>query len=329
MIGQIPGLILLLILVVVFAWLAARAACARSPIVRWPGLVLTGLLALVFAAVGVVALIGVYRLEAPRNIPAQAASVTPTAQDLARAARFINGCSGCHSSKGSLPLDGASQSFFGPPNGPPFGTLYPPNLTPGGPLKNWSDAEIMRAIREGVDQNGRALLIMPSDEFHHLSDADAAAVVATLRAQPAVQHDTPPRSVNLLGTILVGLGMFPTSVQPALTQPVVGPPPGPTAAYGQYLVSVSGCQACHGQNLAGGTAGFGPPPGPNLTQIVPQWSQADFVKTIRTGLDPNGRSLRPDMMPWKEFSEMFDDTQLQAIWAYLHGLTPLPGPAAR
>ncbi|HLZ07778.1 MAG TPA: hypothetical protein VKT80_04260, partial [Chloroflexota bacterium] len=69
--------------------------------------------------------------------------------------------------------------------------------------------------------------------------------------------------------------------------------------------------------------GNGPPPGPNLTVRVPTWSEDGFVKTIRTGVDPSGASLRPDLMPWKAFNSAFDDDQLQAIYAYLHGLTPI------
>jgi hypothetical protein len=39
----------------------------------------------------------------------------------------------------------------------------------------------------------------------------------------------------------------------------------------------------------------------SLGAIVPQWSEADFLKFFRTGVDPNGRAIDPD--------------------TYLHGLT--------
>jgi hypothetical protein len=100
-------------------------------------------------------------------------------------------------------------------------TLYPPNLTPAGEIKNWSDGELIRAIREGVHQSGRPLLIMPSDEFHNLSDADVRSVVAYLRSQRAVKHDantdTPSNGVNLFGALYVGAGIFDMSVQPPIT----------------------------------------------------------------------------------------------------------------
>ena len=60
-----------------------------------------------------------------------------------------------------------------------------------------------------------------------------------------------------------------------------------------------------------------------MTVIVPKWNEGDFIKTIRTGIDPTGHALNPDAMPWKSFDQAFDDTDLRAIYAYLHGLTPL------
>jgi mono/diheme cytochrome c family protein len=125
--------------------------------------------------------------------------------------------------------------------------------------------------------------------------------------------------------LLIGAGIFPTSVQPPITQPVVAPPAGVTADYGKYLVDVSGCRVCHGENLAGGNPGGFTPVGPNLTVIVPKWnSDADFVKTIRTGVDPTGHALNPDMMPYKQFSTMYTDDELKAIYLYVHSLAALP-----
>ena len=101
---------------------------------------------------------------------------------------------------------------------------------------------------------------MPSDGFHGMSDADVQAVVAYLRSQPPVARTTPPRRLNVIGTILVGASLFPTAVQPPVVGPVASPPPGVSADYGAYLVQVSG-RSCHGADLAGGRAGGGPPPG--------------------------------------------------------------------
>ncbi len=206
------------------------------------------------------------------------------------------------------------------------GDLYAPNLTPGGPLKNWSDGEIVRAIREGVDKDGHPLIIMPSDVLHNLSDEDVAAVVAVLRSQPAVDHPTPPRNLSLLATVLIGAGLFPTSAQPPITAAIVAPPAGVDPAYGQYLVNTSGCRSCHVDDLAGrgpGGPGGGPPAGPNLTTKVPTWTEDQFLQTIRTGTDPTGYQLNPDLMPWKDISAAYTDDQLRAMYAYPKTLTPI------
>lgn len=142
--------------------------------------------------------------------------------------------------------------------GPPIGTVYAPNLTPGGHLNDWSDGEIIRAIREGVHKSGRSLIIMPSEIFHNLSDADAQAIVAYLRSQPTVMPDTPPNSLNVIGALFTAaLPIF--TVQQPSAQAIVAPPVGVSADYGKYLIGILGCQICHGANLADGGGGFGPP----------------------------------------------------------------------
>ena len=161
---------------------------------------------------------------------------------------------------------------------------------------------------------------MPSDKFHGLSDADVQAIVAYLRSQPAVSHDLPNNNLNLLGAFALGAGFFPTNQQPPITQPVSAPPAG-TPEYGKYLVDFSGCQACHGQDLAGGTNNF-VAKGPNLTAIVPNWNESDFTNTIRTGIDPTGHQLT-DAMPWKQFSAAYTDAELGDMYKYLHDLKPI------
>jgi len=217
--------------------------------------------------------------------------------------------------------------FFGN-EGPPFGKVYAPNLTPAGEIRDWTDGEIIRAIREGVHKDGRALIIMPSQSFHHLSDNDAQAIVAYLRSQPATGQKNPPTKLNVLGAMFLALGLAPTSAQPPITQPVVAPSASTSAEYGKYLVDVLDCRTCHGARLEGTKhKGPGPPDGPNLTMLVPAWTEPGFIGTIRTGVDPNGYKLKPGGgMPWKQISGFASDDDLKAIYAYLHSLTPVVGP---
>lgn len=104
---------------------------------------------------------------------------------------------------------------------------------------------------------------------------------------------------------------------------------------GQYLVSVS-CTGCHGDDL-GGTAFFEDPalgdiPAPNLTSgqggAVAAYSEADFVRAIRHGVNPDGNPLM--IMPSAAFWH-FSDADLGAIIAYVQSAPPVdndPGDKA-
>src|SRR5262245_2465299 len=197
---------LLIALALLFGWLAVRAWCAPRALVKWLRLIVSGLLAALCAFAAVVALLGVYKLEAPRPNPLANIQIARSPERLARGERLAHLCASCHSSSRQLPLVGGTEHFV-----EGLGTIVAPNLTPGGPLKDWTDSEIIRAIREGVDRHGRALMIMPAENFRYMSDDDVQSVVAYLRAQPAVARRTPDKQMGLLGTALVGAGVFPTT----------------------------------------------------------------------------------------------------------------------
>ncbi len=316
--------LMFLIPFLIFAVLLFLALRIRRPPLKWIGVVVAGLLTLVFGVATVLGVIAIAKLNSTQPNPVSNIKASTSPQDIARAQRLAILCGDCHSSNGTAVLDGSKESTI--PD--MLATIYAPNLTPGGDLKNWSDGQIARAIREGVDDEGKPLFIMPSEAFHSMSDADVAAFVGYLRSMPAVNHDTPPKAIAPLGLLLLGAGQVPSAVQPPITQPIVGAPEGVTLEYGKYLTDTVGCRDCHGADLAGGTpGGNGPPPGPNLTVLVPKWSEADFIKTIRTGTDPTGHTLDPEQMPWKSYSTALTDDNLRALYMYIHSLPPIVKPA--
>jgi mono/diheme cytochrome c family protein len=315
-----PGLALLVALALLFAFLAYRAVRARRRWVKLAGGIPAIVLTLLFGAATTLALVGYGRLNRTYPNPPSPLTAAVTPQLVADGERFARGCAGCHSSTGDLPLNG--QDFFGAEGGPPIGTLYAPNLTPAH-LADWSDGEIIRAIREGVGRDGRSLLVMPSVHFRNLSDADVLALVAYLRSQPAVEPASPPRQISVLGAIMLA-ALFPPdffSVQPPLAAPVAAPPRGPTAEYGGYLVRLE-CQGCHGGNLAGIPPGGGGPSGPNLTTMPQRLTVEEFVALLRTGTFPDGTPIGPGM-PVKYLEKMSDD-DFRAIYAHLESGGPLP-----
>ncbi len=319
MANMILVILLLLGVAALFVWLATRAGRSRRAIIKWPGTILSGLFGLVFLAAAVVMGLGAYRLNvAPYAYQNPTIQVAMTQDQIQRGQQLAHVCAGCHSPNGDLPLSGSQDNFM---TDTPFGVLFAPNLTPAGPLKDWTDGEIIRALREGVDKNGRPLLIMPSVTFNHISDEDAQALVAYLRSQPAVSRDLPVTSVSPMGALLLGAGMFTTSAQQPITQPVASIPAG-TAEHGKYLVDAWGCHDCHGPYMAGGSDPSGAQ-APNITVIVPKWSQAEFLQFFNAGMLPGGKMIS-DQMPWRDYRNSFTDQDLTDIYNYLHSLSPLP-----
>ncbi|MCE7981506.1 MAG: cytochrome c [Caldilinea sp. CFX5] len=310
------------LLVLVFGWLTGRAWRAQHPLLKWSGVTVAGLLTLLGLLAVALPLVGLYRLHRPTAPPAPDIQLAHTPAQVTRGERLAYLCVQCHSSSGALPLDGASADIT--EGG--LGALYPTNLTPGGPLQTWTDGEIGRAIREGIHQSGRTLLLMPSHQYHVMSDDDVTALVAYLRSQPVVTRQTPPTELNLLGAAVVGVGIFPISRQPPITAPVAAPPVGPTAEYGAYLTRLSGCDACHGEGLRGGDDPF-TPIGPHLPAMIGQWDAGQFISTIRSGVDPYGRTLNGELMPWPDYAKAFSDEELTAIYTYI-GSLPLGPPSA-
>lgn len=286
-------------------------------VLRIVGLLVGGLIVLLLLAVGGVWLNAQRLLSQRHTNPVQAITVERSPEEIARGAYLVTafpGCAGCHASDPTAErpvLDGQPFAEIAA-----LASLYAPNLTPGGPLREWSDGEIIRAIREGIDRDGHALFLMPSAEYRHLSDEDVQAIVAYLRSQPAVSKESQPRRLTTLGTMLVGAGQFPLSNQ-APVGSVSGPPRGPTVEYGAHLADVAGCRTCHGPALDSQDIAQGPPPGPNL-RVVKVWTEEQFLRTMREGIDPYGRRLS-EQMPWRQYGRGTDD-DLRAIYAYLASL---------
>ena len=187
-----------------------------------------------------------------------------------------------------------------------------------GPLKYWTDGEIFRAIRNGVDANGRWLTIMSYTNASRLSDEDTKAVIAYIRSVPAAGTQTPdpPDRFSLLGTAMLGAGMLPSG-KPIVTSSVTAPPKGATVEFGEYILAYQDCSECHGAQLNGGLPGQLSPLGPDLS-VVKYWELEEFIATMRTGVDPNGHKLS-GQMPWRPIGRM-DDVELRAIYEYLSHL---------
>lgn len=315
MLGNLIAWFILVLVTLGFAWLTRRAWGSASRVLKWVGVVLAGLVTLILALATATSAWGLYQLYIPRGGPITALKVEGTPAQIARGEHLASSlCASCHTTNGKLPLSGGRDIAEDSPL--PLGHIYSINLTPAGPLKDWSDGEILRVLREGVDRTGRPLAAMSSNGVRYLSEEDKLAVIAYLRSQPAVVNETPdpPDQLNLLTATMLGAGMI--TLRPPLTGPVSAPSKAATPEYGKYIVTYQDCDVCHGEDLNGGTSPIAPP-GPSL-RVVKGWTLEQFMTTLRTGKDPTGHVLS-DVMPWTYFGRM-DDEELGAIYAYLRSL---------
>jgi mono/diheme cytochrome c family protein len=313
------GMVVLAAIALVGYLLARRASRIRNSLLKWIALAPSLLLSTLGIVVSVMALLGYWQINRPGRRDASPAKVAVTQERVARGKQLSAVCGECHAIKFGGPLIG--HDFF-EGEGPPVGTVYAPNLTPAGEIGTWTDGELIRAIREGIHKSGRALAIMPSRAFHHMSDEDVQSVVAYLRSLPPEGKTSPPTRLNVLGALFFGMGVAATSAQPAIDRAVIAPPRGPTAEYGKYLVAIGNCAECHGDDLGGmASSGPGPAPAPNIKAIVATWTEDGFIRTFRTGVDPANHTVLPGM-PWRSISNFASDDDLKAVYAYLRTLSP-------
>ncbi len=142
--------------------------------------------------------VGCVELTYERNFdatpkPALEASKDPKViENGAYVANAIAHCGACHGNpeftqKGLLPPDPKDLRGGYVLEAGPFGTFYPPNLTPHpeNGIAKMSDAELARVIRHGVSPNGKYYPLMAIG-VGPMSDEDLVALMSYLRSLPPI-----------------------------------------------------------------------------------------------------------------------------------------------
>lgn len=290
--------------------------------------VLGGIAALLLLAI--LGLVVKFYVLSPKSRAAPSVTAPTTPEAIARGKYLVNNvaaCTGCHSpvqedKPGDPPVEGklAAGRDFGDMPGFP-GRIRAPNLTPDKEtgIASMSDGEILRAMREGIGRDGRALFPqMPYETYAKtLSDEDALSIVAYLRTLPAVKNDPGRLQVNF------PVSMFIRGVpQPLASSPPAPPPASDKLARGKWLLQVCSCGDCHdsvddhrqkipGKAFAGGQPfplpnGKGTAISPNITSDkatgIGAYSEADLRRVFDEGKSKSGRNLYT--MPWSYYRGM-------------------------
>jgi mono/diheme cytochrome c family protein len=276
---------------------------------------------------------GLLRLLPCVSLACLAASVAVAETPLERGTYLMRGiaaCGNCHTAQGpDGPVPGMELAGMADFYETPEFKIHTPNITPDPEtgIGNWTDEQIIAAIREGRRPDGSMLgPFMPIWLYRDLSDTDVNAIVAYLRSVPAVRHEV-PRSVFHIPV--------PADYGPPVSE-VADVPREDKVAYGAYLAGPVGhCIECHTPMGEGGPdftnhlgAGGVQFPGPwgvsvsrNITPSgLKQFTDEEIKTAISTGVRPDGSSLLPPMA--FGYYANISDEDLDAIVAYLRSLPP-------
>jgi mono/diheme cytochrome c family protein len=308
--------------------------------------VVLGILGLVvILLLGGITAIGWQIVLGPKARPVTDRKIERTAGRLARGKYLVEGvaaCFHCHSDHDfkdpEYPVIEAKKGAGWPLPIPELGTIVAPNITPDPEtgIGTWTDDEVLRAIQEGVDKNGRALFpVMPYPNFARLTDEDAASIVAYLRSIPPVKNVVPTTQLVFPLSLIVK-----TIPKPLAAHAPAAPRTTPEAR-GEYLVKVvASCQDCHTPaddkgnilpNMDFGGGGLFHDPANNMKPVfslnitqdpsgIAHYDEAMFIQVLHTGQIP-GRMLN-HIMPFENFKNMTDD-DLKDIWAFLKSQPPV------
>ena len=327
-----------------------QAALSLYSQLMWKKIVL-GILAVVILVPG--AALSYLYLRKPAELPASPIKVAMTPERIARGKyifEHLADCDGCHSQRDLTRFDGPVIPA-GRGRGAVLSELLPdlpgrvvaPNITPDVEtgIGAWTDGEKIRAIRDGVSRDGRALFpMMGYQGYRHMSDEDVESLVAYMNTLAPVRNPLPRTAVAFPINLLIK-----GAPQPAGSVPP--PDRSDRVKYGEYLVAIASCESCHtieerghhdpAKRFAGGQKFESPALGtvftanitPDIDTGIGKWSEEFFLKKFYdykeyAASGPPKMTGRDQftVMPWLTFSQMAPE-DLSAIYAYLRTVKPV------
>lgn len=273
---------------------------------KWTGFVVAAVGGIVLIGIGYVYFASERELARHHEVAALPALTVPTdAASIAEGRHIatLGGCLHCHGET----LTGTVVDDI-----PHLLRLVAPNISTK--LPDYSDAELVSVLRQGVKPDGTSVVFMPSEMFRHLSDEDLARVIAWMRTVPAnpvgIEEKT---KVRLLGRLILAKGDLKLAAAsiPSLPPAVRAFDAGDAASHGQYLV-MNYCSECHGQDLNG----FAPIKAPALV-VAKGYSAEQFSRLMSEGVALGDRHLGiMKSVSIARFAHLRDDERA-AVYAFL------------
>jgi mono/diheme cytochrome c family protein len=309
-------------------------------------------------AIEIIANYSISTLGKPQNFPQNQANKAMVAQGeyLAR----VGNCAACHSMRGGEAFAGGKAIQT------PFGAVFASNITPDPEhgIGRWSSAAFYRAMKHGVNAQGRLLTpAFPYPNFNEISQADSDALYAYF--QQGVKAVAQPNKTHELG--------FPFNTQLALavwrvlffnplaskdTPELIASYVDPTSENsiktsqdlaeiarrerGRYLVNGLGhCSACHAQRNAFGAASsdgllsgalmpmqdwYAPSLHAREEAGVQHWPREQVIAFLKNGVTHNASALGPMAEVVAKSTQYWRDEDLNATAAYLQSLPLHPAP---
>jgi len=250
----------------------------------------------------------------------------------------IGNCQSCHSAEGGKSFAG------GRPIETPFGTFYGTNITPDPDtgIGGWSEQAFARALREGIDRDGRHLYpAFPYEYYTRLNDEDIHALYAYIATREPVRAQNQPHELRAPFNIRALLAAWKALY---FERGAFRPDPARDAQWnrGAYLVNGLGhCGACHtprsalgaekkDQPFSGGVAEgwHGPALDARSPAPVP-WTAGQLYKYLRTGLDDVHAIAAGPMDPVVRNLARAPEEDVRAMAAYLEALAGPPSAERR
>lgn len=246
----------------------------------------------------------------------------------------LMGCENCHTPFGPQGPD-QSMLFAGGLEIPEvFGTWRSLNITQDKEtgIGDWTDEQIITAIREGKRPNGDQLYpIMPYLFYNSMSDYDAKALVSYLRGIKSIANKV--ERVDDLKMPKIPAPPAKGEV-PDTSNPV---------AHGAYLTSLMHCAACHtpmgpkgldmskafsgGMELEIPMLGEGKLYTANLTPDektgIGNWSDEEIIASMKEMKKRDGRIIVGPMAMYQRGWFELKDEDAKAITAFLRSLPPI------